>query len=58
MTGRTGERTEQATGKPFQISKMVAWETLPRGKANNGAAEVDEQSIESPVAAPPTTPPR
>jgi len=33
-------------GKPFAISKWVVWEAYQRVKANDGAAGVDEQSIE------------
>jgi RNA-directed DNA polymerase len=33
-------------GKPFVISKWVVWEAYQRVKANDGAAGVDEQSIE------------
>jgi RNA-directed DNA polymerase len=32
--------------KPFQISKWVVWEAYQRVKANQGAAGVDEQSVE------------
>ena len=31
--------------KPFLISKWEVWEAYKRGKANHGAAGVDEQSI-------------
>src|SRR5919201_3689468 len=33
-------------GKPFAISKWIVWEAYQRVKANDGAAGVDEQSIE------------
>ncbi len=33
-------------GKPFEISKWKVWEAYQRVKANDGAAGVDEQSIE------------
>jgi RNA-directed DNA polymerase len=32
--------------RPFQISKWVVWEAYQRVKANQGAAGVDEQSVE------------
>ena len=33
-------------GKPFEISKWVVWEAYQRVKANDGAAGVDDESIE------------
>jgi RNA-directed DNA polymerase len=36
----------QPKDKPFAISKWVVWEAYQRVKANDGAAGVDEQSIE------------
>jgi RNA-directed DNA polymerase len=33
--------------KPCAMSKWIGWEAYQRGKANDGAAGVDEQSIEA-----------
>ncbi len=34
-------------GKPFAISKRLVWESWLRVKANQGAAGVDEESIQA-----------
>jgi len=34
------------SAKPFDISKRLVWEAYKEVKANGGAAEVDEESIE------------
>src|SRR5215211_8053689 len=46
MAGRSRVSEPRQQDKPFQISKWVVWEAYQRVKANQGAAGVDEQSIQ------------
>jgi RNA-directed DNA polymerase len=46
MAGRSRVSEPKQQDKPFQISKWVVWEAYQRVKANQGAAGVDEQSIQ------------
>jgi RNA-directed DNA polymerase len=46
MAGRSRVSEPKQQDKPFQISKWVVWEAYQRIKANQGAAGVDEQSIQ------------
>jgi RNA-directed DNA polymerase len=46
MAGRSRVSEPKQQDRPFQISKWVVWEAYQRVKANQGAAGVDEQSVE------------
>jgi hypothetical protein len=46
MAGRSRVSQPKQQDKPLQISKWVVWEAYQRVKANQGAAGVDEQSIQ------------
>jgi RNA-directed DNA polymerase len=46
MAGRSRVSEPRQQDKPLQISKGGVWEAYQRVKANQGAAGVDEQSIQ------------
>jgi RNA-directed DNA polymerase len=46
VAGRSRVSEPKQQDKPFQISKWVVWEAYQRVKANQGAAGVDDQSIQ------------